>query len=384
MAGLGATVIKVEDPDGGDLARANAPYVGRGGLHLTKEDETDRSLALLNRNRDKRSVTLNLKAPRAVGVFLDLVRQADVVVENFSSGTAERLGVHYEAARTVNERIIYCSISGFGADADPGERALDLIIQAMSGVMLASGEPGDPPVRVGFPLADTVAPLFAVIGILAALHRREETDRGQRIDISMLGALTSLVAVEDWAAFERLGQPLRTGLTLHRVAPFGLYRCVDGYVTIVALQDKMVGSLLSAMGRPELIEDPRFASRDARVTHHQLVDDLVDGWTSQRTVEMVVSSLRSVGVLVASVRSPVASVSDPRVISRSETLAVVHPEFGEIEGLRTVGVPIVFSEDKVAFSSPAPDLGQHNQEIYGGLLGYSAERLSELRADGTF
>jgi CoA:oxalate CoA-transferase len=176
LAGLGADVIKVEDPNGGDIARGNAPYVGPGGLTLRPSDPDDLSLALLTRCRGKRSVTLNLKVPEAREVFFDLVRSADVVVENFSSGTADRLGVGYAAAQQANPKIVYCSISGFGSRTDAGVRAMDTIIQALSGVMLSGGAEGDAPFRVGVPMADVLTPVWAVVGILAALQRRQRSD----------------------------------------------------------------------------------------------------------------------------------------------------------------------------------------------------------------
>jgi crotonobetainyl-CoA:carnitine CoA-transferase CaiB-like acyl-CoA transferase len=382
LAGLGADVIKIEDPDGGDLARANAPYVGRDGVRLNKEDESDHSLSLLNRNRGKRSVTLNLKAAGAGTVFADLVRHADVVIENFSTGTAERLGVGYAAARAVNDAIVYCSISPYGSGEPDGQRAMDTIIQALSGVMLAGGAPDDPPMRVGFPLADAVVALYAVIGIEAALLRRRETGTGQHIDVSMLGALTSLVAIEDWQAMERLGQPLRTGPTLPRLAPFGLFACADGYVTIVAMQDRLAAAVFAVIGRPELAADPRFSTRDARVTNHVEVDALIEAWTKLHSVADVVDRMAERGVPVAPVRNPTESVADPRVVARGETLPVIHPEFGEIAGLRTIGVPIVFSGDDAPGLAAAPTLGQHNDEIYGGLLGYGSEHLAQLRRAG--
>jgi crotonobetainyl-CoA:carnitine CoA-transferase CaiB-like acyl-CoA transferase len=382
LAGLGADVIKIEDPDGGDLSRDNAPYVGRDGVRLNREEESDHSLSLLNRNRGKRSVTLNLKAAGAGEVFADLVRHADVVIENYSTGTAERLGVGYAAARAANESIVYCSINPYGSDEPDGQRAMDTIIQALSGVMLAGGAPDDPPMRVGFPLADAVVALYAVIGIEAALLKRREMGTGQHIDVSMLGALTSLVAIEDWQAMERLGQPLRTGPTLPRLAPFGLFPCADGYVTIVAMQDRLAAAVFAAIGHPELAGDPRFATRDARVNNHAEVDSMVEAWTMQHSVADVVDRLTERGVPVAPVRDPTESVADPRVVARGETLPVIHPEFGEIEGLRTIGVPIVFSEDDVPDLAAAPTLGQHNDEVYGRLLGYEPERVAQLRRGG--
>jgi crotonobetainyl-CoA:carnitine CoA-transferase CaiB-like acyl-CoA transferase len=382
LAGLGANVIKIEDPDGGDVSRGNAPYLGPDGLSMTATGPDDLSLALLNRCKGKRSVTVNLKSPAGVQVFKDLVREVDVVVENFSAGTAERLGVGYEAARAANPTIIYCSISGFGQDGESGVRAMDALVQALSGLMLASGGPDDPPIRVGVPVADVMTPLYAVIGILSALHRRETTGLGEHIDVSMLGALTSLVAVEDWQALEKLGQPLRTGPTLPRLAPFGLYRCADGWFALVAPQDRMVRSVFTAMGRDDLGKDPRFATRDARVGNEVALREEIEDWSGQYPVAHVVEVLVAAGVSAAPVRTPIEAVFDERVVARNETRPVMHPSLGEVGELRTMGLPIRFSSAPDSRLDCAPRLGQDTDSVLTGLAGYSAERLEELRDAG--
>ena len=225
LAGLGARVIRVENPGHGDPCRTNAPYVGRDGVTLVRRHDDDVSASALNRLRGKLGTTLNLKHPRAREIFADLLRHADIVVENFSTGTMDRLGVGYAYAREVNPRIVFCSLSGFGAEkASGGSKAMDTIIQALSGLMMTSGEPSDGPVRVGVPVADMVAPLFGVIGILAALQQRERTGIGQQVDVSMLGALTSMVAGEPFDLLEQCGIPQRTGRMVPRLAPFGVYR----------------------------------------------------------------------------------------------------------------------------------------------------------------
>lgn len=373
LAGLGADVIKVEDPAGGDISRGNSPYVGAGGLTLAAGDPDDLSLALLTRCRGKRSVTLDLKSAEAPARFAELVASADVVVENFSAGTADRLGVGYAAARAANPSIVYCSISGFGAGNDPGVRAMDTIIQALSGAMLTSGAPEDPPVRVGMPLADVMTPVWAVVGILAALSRRDRTGVGDHVDVSMLGVLTSLVATEDWAALEALGQPLRTGPTLPRLAPFGVYRCADGWIAMVAPQDKLAELLFAAMGRPELGEDPRFGTRDARVHHDTQLTAEIESWSRGLSVDAAVAALAAVGVPVAPVRSPTEAVQDPRVVAREETLAVEHPVYGPIAGLRSAGIPITLTNSRIGFDRPAPRLGEHSQEIFAELARAAAE-----------
>ncbi|MGH9006724.1 MAG: CaiB/BaiF CoA transferase family protein [Acidimicrobiales bacterium] len=381
LAGLGAEVVKIEDPRGGDVARGNAPFVGLNGLKMVRESEGDVSLALLTRCRGKQSVTLDLKHPEAATVFTDLVAHADVVVENFSAGTADRLGVGYAAARAANPGVVYCSISGFGQDGGEGVRAMDALIQALSGLMLASGGPQDPPIRVGVPVADVLTPIYAVVGILAALTRRARSGAGEHIDVSMLGTLTSLVATEDWAALERLGQPLRTGPTLPRLAPFGLYRAADGWFALVAPQDRMVSSLCTAMGRPELAEDPRFKSRDARVRHADELTAEIERWGGDRSVAEVVATLVAAGVPAAPVRTPGEAVLDERVADRGETAPVVHPELGEIPGLRTAGLPLRFAQSAPLELAPAPRLGEHTEELLTRIAGYSADRIAALRAD---
>ena len=183
LAGLGAEIIKVEDPRGGDMARDNSPYLGRDGVSVVRRHDDDLSISHLTRGRGKHGVSLNLKAPEAKAVFADLVRNADIVVENFVAGAADRLGVGYTAAKAANPGIIYCALSGFGASDRDGGKAMDVIIQALSGLMYASGEPGSPPVRVGVPMADLLAPAFGVIGVLAALQHRNRTGQGHGLPV---------------------------------------------------------------------------------------------------------------------------------------------------------------------------------------------------------
>jgi CoA:oxalate CoA-transferase len=383
LAGLGAQVIKVEPPTRGETARNNAPYAGRDGISLARRHDDDMSLAIVDRARNKKSVTLNLKHPDAAEVFADLVRRADVVVENFSRGTVDRLGVGYSFASSVNPRIVYCSISGFGSAGPPGTgKAMDTIIQALSGVMFTSGGPDEPPVRVGIPLGDLTAPLFAVIGILSAVHLARQTGQGQHVDVSMLGALTSLVACEPAEALQSVGIPVRTGNTVPRLAPFGVFEARDGYFALCAPTDAFAAGVLRAIGKPELIDDKRFSTRDQRVRHSGELHELVEQWSRCRTRADAVASLETQGVPAAPVREPQDAVRDPGVLGRGETAPLTHPGYGVIDGIVGGGVPIMFSRSKTGLTSPAPALGQHNSEILAGMLGYPAARLDQLTADG--
>lgn len=382
LAGLGARVIKVENPGHGDPCRTNAPYVGRDGVTLVRTHDDDVSASALNRLRGKLGTTLNLKHPRAREIFADLLRHADIVVENFSTGTMDRLGVGYAYAREVNPRIVFCSLSGFGAEkASGGGKAMDTIIQALSGLMMTSGEPGDGPVRVGVPVADMVAPLFGVIGILAALQQRERTGVGQQVDVSMLGALTSMVAGEPFDLLEQCGIPQRTGRMVPRLAPFGVYRTLDGWIAICAPTEAFARGVFAAMRQPELEADQRFATRDARVANVEALNDLLESFTAARRSADLIDLFDRHGVPAADVRSPRDAVRDPRVVQRGETVPLDHPQHGRVADMIGQGVPIVFSAGATGFDRPAPAIGEHNDVVYRDLLGYSRDAIASLRAD---
>lgn len=384
LAGLGARVIKIENPASPDHCRENAPFIGRNGISLGRTAPDDVSVAALNRLRGKYAVTLNLKQPGSRAVFADLLREADVVIENFSAGTLERLGVDYEFARAQNPRIVYCSISGYGADqATSGSgKAMDSIIQALSGLMMTSGATGDPPVRVGVPVADLLAPVFAVVGILAALRQRETTGVGQQVDVSMLGVLTSLVAAEPFDLLEACGIPQRTGRMVPRLTPFGVFESADGYLALCAPTEQFARGVFMAIGRPDLETDPRFATRDARVANMEAINDCIETFTRSRPTVDLVALFESHGVPAAEVRTPAAAVRDPRVLERGETVPIDHPEFGRVADVIGPGLPIRFSAATAGAPRPAPALGQDNALVYGDWLGYSAAKLDRLRADG--
>jgi crotonobetainyl-CoA:carnitine CoA-transferase CaiB-like acyl-CoA transferase len=383
LAGLGARVIKIEHPAAPDPCRQNPPYLGLGGVSLSRAHADDVSVSALNRLRGKYAVTLDLKQPNAREVFADLVRQADVVLDNFSAGTLDRLGIGYDFGRTVNPKAIYCSISGFGADGASGTgKAMDSIIQALSGLMMTSGTPGDPPVRVGVPFADLLAPVFGVVGILAALHRREATGLGQQVDVSMLGVLTSLVAAEPFDLLEACGLAQRTGRMVPRLTPFGSYETADGYVAICAPSEPFARGVFAAMGRPEFEEDPRYATRDARVAHVDELNAAIEAFTRTRTMAALLPLFEHHGVPAAPVRAPAEAVRDPRVLQRGETVRLDHPQFGAVADVIGMGVPIAFSDGGQPAMRSAPRPGQDNDLVYGEWLGYDADRVETLRAAG--
>jgi CoA:oxalate CoA-transferase len=381
LAGLGARVIKVENPANGDTCRENAPYLGAGGASLVRQSADDISVSAINRLRNKLGITLNLKHPEARAVFADLVKKCDVLVENYSRGTLDRLGVGYGWLQEVNPRLVYCSITGFGSEDDSSPaKAMDTIIQAQSGMMYTSGESQDPPVRVGIPMADLCAPMFGVIGIMAAIHQAQRTGVGQHIDVSMLGALTMMVSVEPFDLLEHCGIPQRTGRTLPRLAPFGVFPTKDGFIAICAPTEVMSRGFFAAAGHPELSNDEKFATRNARVKNFKELEAFIEQFTRSLTSSEVLARLERAGVPAAEVRDPSSATRDPRVVQRGETVPLLHPKHGAVEDVYGMGMPITFSGSNVGFDQPPPALGEHNDRVYGGILSYSSERIAELRA----
>jgi crotonobetainyl-CoA:carnitine CoA-transferase CaiB-like acyl-CoA transferase len=338
------------------------------------------SVSILERGRNKLSVTLDLKRPEAREVFDDLVRGADVVVENFSAGTADRLGVGFARLSALNPRLVYLSISSFGG-GEPG-KGMDAIFQALSGLTTTLGTEGDGPIRNGVPLGDLVGPLFGVIGTLSALLMRERTGRGQHVDVGLLGALTSLVATEPWEGVERLGIERRTGNVAPRLAPFGIFPARDGGVALCASTDAFARGVFDAMGRPELIEDERFSSRDLRVVNATELHALVGLWAAGLDAAEAVAMLDARGVPAAIVRDTAAAFRDPRAVRRGETTLLAHPDTGTVDDLYGSGLPIRFSAARAGYERPAPRLGEHNEFVLGGLLGYTPEQIRALRAAG--
>jgi len=353
LGDLGADVIKVEPPEGDALRRTGDTV--RGG-------ETDYMLSL---SRNKRSVVVDLKAAGGRSVVHALAATADVVLENFRPGTAERLGVDYERLAALNPRLIYCSISGFGRDgADAGRPALDPVIQAVSGLMQLTGTPATGPLKTGFPFADFATPLLATIGILAALHARAGTGRGQRIDLSMVDAAIFATIAREGYYFATGQTPARLGNEHYQLAPYNTYETADGrHVMVVAHTDKFWRALLTGLGEPALAGDPRFTTNADRVRHRDALNAALGARFRTAPLAEWLRRLDAASAIFAPVRTWDEVFGDPRV--RREMLATVaHPTAGAITVLRN---PLRLSGTPASVRRAPPRLGEHTAEVLAEL-----------------
>ena len=382
LAGLGAEVIRVEPPSG-DVYRSHPPFGGAHGASLTRQSGDDVGLSALHRLRGKKSVTLNLREPAGLDLFLRLAARADVLVENFSPGTLSAMGLGFPVLQGVNPRLVLCSISGFGQSGPYREwRAFDPIVQAMSGISSVTGHADRPPVRAGAAVSDTAASLYGVIGILAALRARDRTGLGDWVDVSMLDG--SLFLMPDLIEFAATGgESERRGNSHPSMVPFNTYRARDGWVTLCAVTPREWLDLLRALGRPELSADPRFdPAAPSRRAHRAEIDALVQDWIAQRSVADAVQTLQAHRVAAGPVRDLREVLDDEHVRAREMIVPLEHPAHGPIPGASGLGMPIQFANHPAGFDRPAPALGAHNAEIYGRLLGLGAPDLEALRAEG--
>jgi crotonobetainyl-CoA:carnitine CoA-transferase CaiB-like acyl-CoA transferase len=381
MAGLGADVVKIERRDGGDPARSFPPFCGAGGTDLFEPaSPSDESVAVLKRNRGKRSLTLDLGVPRGRELFLRLVKRADVVIENLAPGVMEKWGLDYAALAEANARIILCSISGFGRTGPKKDLgAFDPIIQASALTMATNGFADRPPVRTGISFGDTVPALYAVIGILAAVRQREQTGRGAAIDIAMQDALVAMLMVEPMESQVSWGFPLRTGSRIPRLAPCNVYACRDGYVALNAAPPRLWRRLAKAMGAEDL-RAPELVPLAARIRRQDWIDQRVAAWVGGHTVQGLVDLMAENGIPCARVAETLDELAhDPSLRDHGVLHAVEHPTAGRLPGLLAPAVPIRSLGETSGPLSRAPSLGEHTVQILSAELGLDAAEIAELQ-----
>jgi formyl-CoA transferase len=366
LADMGADVIKVEPPAGEDMRRGSASKNGHSGTFVTI-------------NRSKRGITVDLKQPAGVEIVHRLVRTADVFVQNYRPGAARRLGVDYETLRAINPRLIYCSISGFGATGPYASRGgYDLIAQGMSGIISVTGDEDGPPAKAGLPVSDLAAGLFAAYGVLCALEYRERTGQGQLVDTSLLEAALALTVWESSEYWVTGRAPRPLGSAHRLAAPYQALRASDGWFTVGANNDKLFEAFCRAIERPDLAADPRFAGVRDRMRHRAALITEIEKTTVAETRAHWLAQLDVAGVPSGPINTYPEALADPHALARDMIVDLVHPGAGPIKAL---GVPVKLSDTPGAVERAAPLLGQDNAEVLSE-LGYSEAEQRTLKDKG--
>lgn len=365
LADMGADVVKVEEPTTGDLSRSvyHVSLNGEGPLYLTA-------------NRNKRSLTLDLRSREGPQVLYRLAEQADVVIEAYRGGVAERLEVDYPRLSRLNPRLIYCSLSAFGPEGPWREKpGLDALVQAVSGLMAVTGEADGPPALCGAPLLDTIGSLLAVQGILTALLHRGRTGEGQKVDVSLLdGALLGMAS--RLSVFHVTGEDVpRLGNAHPELVPYQAFRARDGWIFVAARNEKLWHAFCRAIGQPGLVTDPRFATNADRLAHRKELTTLLDDLFPRRSVKEWMEIFEAADVLCAPVNTFSDMVKDPQVLASGMLVEQEHPRAGRF---KTIGVPVRLEKSPGRILTPAPTLGQHTEQILRE-AGYSEGEVRDLR-----
>jgi crotonobetainyl-CoA:carnitine CoA-transferase CaiB-like acyl-CoA transferase len=366
LADLGAEVWKVEPP-GGEVGRRIGPRRG------------DLPAYFASVNRGKKSLAVDLRRPEGREIVLELARRADVFVENFRPGVLARLGLGPEALRRENPRLVYASITGFGQDGPRAqEPALDIVVQALGGLLSVTGQPGGPPVRPGVSLGDSVAGMFAAAGILAALYRRERTGEGDYLDLAMLDSQVTLME-NALARYFATGQVPRAEGTRHpAVSPFRAFATADGHLVVAILPDdaRRWEALCRILGRPELTREERFREGAGRLRHREALEGILEDLFRRRSTEEWLGALRSEGIPCAPVQDVAQVTRDPQVRHRGAIREIPDGLGGRF---RVADTPFRFRGARTGPQGAPPAVGEHTEEILREVLGWDAERLARLR-----
>jgi crotonobetainyl-CoA:carnitine CoA-transferase CaiB-like acyl-CoA transferase len=366
LADMGATVIKIEIPGSGDDTRAYGPPFLNG-----------ESTYFMSVNRNKKSLTLNLKHERGKEILRQLLQKADVLVENFRPGTLDGLGFGYDAVHALNPKLIYCSISGFGQTGPYSQRpGYDLIAQAEGGVMSLTGEPDGPPMKVGLSFADITAGMNAFAGILLALLARQRTGEGQWVDVSLLDCQVSLLTYQAGIYFATAKSPERLGNKHPSITPYETFEASDGHIIIGCGNQGFWEKFCKLAGLEHLLADDRFTTMKKRVENRAELTPLVAAAVQTHTRQQWYELLDREGIPCGLIKSVAEVCTDPQVLARDMVVQLNHPSAGPI---RVNGVPIKLSVTPGEVKDSPPLLGQHTDEILSGILGYTADHIAELR-----
>ena len=369
MADLGANVIKIEEAGKGADERQMGPF------------KNGESAYYMNLNRNKKGVTLNLKAPKGKEVFKELVKKADVVLENYRPGTMDKLGLGYDVLKEVNPGIVYAAVSGFGQYGPYTKRpGYDIISQAMSGLMSTTGWPGGAPTRSGTAMGDVLGGLSVTIGILSAIYNRSHTGLGQMVDVALVDSAVASLEIINMIYLVEGRLPQRIGNRYESVYPYDSFQAKDNLVIVAGGNDKLWGLISKHIGRPELAEHPDYARTRDRVKNHVAVRALVEAWTQTKTAKEVVDELLAIGVPAAPIYNIEEVVNDPHIGGAREMFVdIEHPKAGPI---KVTGSHIKLSDTKASVRTPSPALGEHNEEVLSTMLGLGADEIAALKNEG--
>ncbi len=372
LGDFGARVVKLEHPNGGDDTRGfGPPFVGGESTYF------------MSINRNKESVAVDLKDPRGQKLAADLAARADVLLENFRPGTLDRLGLDYATLRERNPRLIYCSVSGYGHSGLAewvGKPGYDLVVQGMGGAASLTGEPDGSPLKFGLSIADLAAGLYALSGILVALHARQRTGRGQHVDVSMLDGQISLLTFQAGSFFATGNVPTRRGNKHPSIVPYETFRAADGHVNIACGNDALFRALCAAVSElTPLAEDPRFAKNAARVANRDALNAILDPLVASRPVAHWIELCESAGIPAGPILDVGQALSHPQVLARQMVVPLEHPSAGAV---KVTGVPIKLSETPGEVRRASPRLGEHTRSALSELLNLDEAKYEELKRAG--
>jgi crotonobetainyl-CoA:carnitine CoA-transferase CaiB-like acyl-CoA transferase len=368
LGDLGAEVLKIEAPGGGDETRRFPPFIA-GESHY-----------FLGINRNKKSLVIDLQQAAGADILRRLVAGADILVENYRPGVMDRLGLGYDALKALNLGLIYCAISGFGLTGPLRDKpSFDIVTQALTGALSINGERGQMPVKLGIPLGDMVGGIFGPMAILAALHERSRTGKGRLIDISLYDGLIGMLGYFTQLAFITGEDPPPMGSSHPNIVPYGSFPAADGAIIIAVLSESFWGKLCDALERPDLAQDPRFLTPTLRRDHRDEVDRAIGEVTLTRSVAEWQERLTRFDVPHAPVLGVTAALDHPHALAREMVVTAEHATAG---ALRLAGRPIKFPGAPQTASTAPPTLGQHTAQVLAEELGFSTEEIAALRRDG--
>jgi crotonobetainyl-CoA:carnitine CoA-transferase CaiB-like acyl-CoA transferase len=368
LADMGAEIIKIESVEKGDDTRNFPPFVN------------DMSHYFIALNRNKKSISLNLKTPEGVKIAKDLAAQCDIVIENFRPGVMDKLGLGYDALKEGNDKLVYCAISGFGATGPMRDNpSFDIVAQALSGIMSVNREPDQTPTKLGIPLGDMAGGIFGVFGILGTLHEATRTGKGRKLDISMLDSLLGMLGYLSQIYFVTGETPKPFGTRHPNLVPYGAFETSDGHIIVACLTENFWFNLARAIEREDLIDDPRYGEYLARIENRATLEQIVADAMKKRSTQEWEARLDEFDVPFAPILSVQEALEHPNTQAREMVRTVEHPEIGT---LKVVSSPIKFEGENIAPMTAPPTLGENTNDILTDLLGISPQEISLLRENG--